>query len=185
MRRLAFALLVSAMAGPAHAQGADEHFDAGTIRAADLPKNAPRFESYSVEEIYTGASAVPDVRSHPRSRKFRTRILEGATRGPNFAGHYTIVRWGCGSGCAAHAIVDARSGAVYHPTAFESVDDLNVASELENPEGTLVKYRLNSKLLIVIGGINEDPRLRGISYFVWDKNRLSRIRFVHRPPTGP
>jgi hypothetical protein len=34
---------------------------------------------------------------------------------------------------------------------------------------------------IAIVGINEDPALRGISYFVWEHNKLKRIRFVQRP----
>ena len=52
---------------------------------------------------------------------------------------------------------------------------------LEPPEGQLIKYRRDSRLLIVIGGINNDPALRGISYFVWDGKRLDRIAFVHKP----
>lgn len=181
MRRYLLALLLCAIAAECPAQSDSEYFDANTIRAADVPKNAPSFKDYPSGPIYTGPPAAPDVRSHPASRLFRTMIREGAKSGPNFAGRYAIVRWGCGSGCRAHAIVDAKSGAVFHPKNFGAVDDLNVDPELEKPEGILVKFRLDSKLLIVIGGINEDPKLRGISYFVWDNDQLKRIRFVPRP----
>ena len=47
--------------------------------------------------------------------------------------------------------------------------------------GDLINFRLDSKLLIVIGGIDEDAALRGISYFLWENERLCRIRFVHKP----
>lgn len=51
------------------------------------------------------------------------------------------------------------------------------------PEGSLVKFRLNSRLLIVIGGINETGENRGVSYFRWDAGVLKRIRFVAKPYT--
>jgi hypothetical protein len=89
---------------------------------------------------------------------------------------------GCGTGCVAHAIVDARTGAVFHPPQFSSTDNDNLDyDEVSKPDGETVKFRLDSKLLVVIGGVNEDPALRGVSYFLWDKNRLRRMRFVHRP----
>src|SRR5437763_667802 len=37
----------------------------------------------------------------------------GASKGPNFAGHYTAVTWGWGTECQTLAIVDARTGRVY------------------------------------------------------------------------
>ena len=33
------------------------------------------------------------------------------SKGPNFAGHYFVVNWGCGSGCLMLVIVDAMTGA--------------------------------------------------------------------------
>jgi hypothetical protein len=156
----------------------DEH----TIRATDAPKDAPTFARYLVRERYSGPLAAPDVKRHPRSRLFRTMIREGAKRGPNFAGHYTLTFWGCGSGCVSVAIVDARSGKVFHPRNLREIDNYNVAyEELVALHGDLINFRLDSKLLIVIGGINEDTALRGISYFLWENERLRRIRFVHKP----
>jgi hypothetical protein len=178
---LRFLLLVFLCLGNVVCEAQRNDYDEGTIRLTDNPKNAPRFQDYLAQPIYTGPPATPEVRTHPTSRMFRTMIRDGAKIGPNFAGHYTIVGWGCGSGCSDHAIVDAKSGVVFHPKHFGAVDNLNIDPELEKPEGRLIKYRLDSKLLIIIGGINEDPQLRGISYFVWDNNRLKRIRFVHRP----
>jgi hypothetical protein len=180
MPRFALLLFLCLVNAVCQAQRED-HVDANTIRLTDIPKNAPRFQDYPAEPIYTGPPAIPDVRTHPTSRMFRMRIHEGAKSGPNFAGHYTIVGWGCGSDCAAYAIVDTRTGQVFHPKNFSTVHHVNIDPELEKPEGTLVKYRLDSKLLIAIGSINEDSKMRGISYFLWEDNRLKRIRFVSRP----
>jgi hypothetical protein len=71
----------------------------------------PRFEDYPVTAIFKGVPAPPKLR--PVDRLFRTRIREGVAKGPNFAGHYTIADWGCGTGCVSIAIVDASDGRIY------------------------------------------------------------------------
>ena len=72
----------------------------------------PRFEDYPTTEIFKGPPAPPKLR-RPADRLFRTRIREGAARGPNFAGHFTVADWGCGMGCVSIAVVDAKDGTVY------------------------------------------------------------------------
>jgi hypothetical protein len=182
MIRFLFAASLLVLPLCCHAGEDDDYMNAATIRASDIPADAPVFARYPAGPAYTGKPAAADVRTHARSRMFRTVIREGAKSPPNFAGHYTVVDWGCGTGCVAHAIVDARTGAVFHPPQFTSTDNDNLDyDEVIKPDGETVKFRLDSKLLIVIGGINEDPALRGVSYFLWDKNRLKRLRFVHRP----
>ncbi len=174
-------LCLCLLTGLCHAQANEAYFDASTIRAADLPKNPPTFSDYSVP-VFVGELAEPDVKSHPRSRLFRSKIREGAKRGPNFAGHYTIVGWGCGSSCGSLAIVDAATGQVFHPKNLDAIDNINVDYDaLAGVEESLIKYRPDSRLLVIIGGINEDPKLRGISYFVWEHDKLRRVRFVHKP----
>jgi len=106
-------------------------------------------------------------------------IREGAKNGPNFAGHYTIVFWGCGAGCISMAIADANTGKVLHPKDLQVIDTTNV--DFNGFDDELVKFKLDSKLLAVVGGINEDSAQRGISYFVWKNAVLHRIRFVHKP----
>lgn len=163
----------------------DDGYPPDHLRARDLPSHAPAFTDYAVP-VYQGKLTAPDVRTHPRSRLFRTMIRQGAKAGPNFAGHYTLVFWGCGTNCLGLAIVDAISGQVFHPENLQAVDNLNVAFEdfdflPPTDSFAMVKYRPDSRLLLVIGGINEDERLRGISYFVWDGKALQRSLFVPRP----
>ncbi|MFZ2266825.1 MAG: hypothetical protein WAV95_04525 [Azonexus sp.] len=177
---LSLLLLLSVL--PALAEEAD-HADAHTIRAADFPAHPPRFEQYPVREIHAGPLARPDVRSLARSRIFRTMIRQGARSGVNFAGHYSIVSWGCGTGCRGLAVVDAVSGKVHHPANLLAIDNNNVNYEdFLNAAGDwdLLRFRPDSRLIVVIGGINEEPARRGISYFVWENDRLKRIRFVHK-----
>ena len=181
MSRVITMLCLYMLSGFCNAKSNSEYFDASTIRASDLPINPPKFTDYSVP-IFAGKRTAPDVKSHPRSRLFRSKICEGAKSGPNFAGHYTIVGWGCGSSCGAYAIIDTETGRVFHPRSMEAIDNVNVdIAALEGSEESLMKYRPESRLLVVIGGINEDSKLRGISYFVWSQNKLKRILFVHKP----
>jgi hypothetical protein len=75
----------------------------------------PRFEDYPVTEVFKGTPA-PPILATPVQREFRTRIRSGVSTcegvwygswrdpnkkpGPNFSGHYFVIRWGCGSQCA-------------------------------------------------------------------------------------
>lgn len=166
-----------------------DYGDKNTIRTSDLPKNPPKFEQFPASQTLDGKPTVPDTDSHPRSRLFRTRIRYGAEEGPNFAGHYTIVGWGCGSGCTALAIVDAKTGKVFHPQNLRQVTGDNVevgkrdVDERATSDLGRMIFDINSKLIVVAGEINTDPKLRGISYFVWDRETLRRVRFVPRPFT--
>ena len=164
--------------------GPPDYFNEHTIRPADVPANAPRFSQYAVKERFRGKPAAPDVRSHPRSRLFRTMIREGARNGPNFAGHYTLVFWGCGTGCRQMGIVDARTGRVFHPRNLLSVEDGNLdweGFEAAEKGFDIIRYSIDSKLIRTVGYIDEDDQRRGISWFVWDKEQLRRIRFIHQP----
>ncbi len=165
------------MASPASAASdADPH----TIVRADMPADAPRFKDYAVP-IYTGKPARPAVRADKRSWLFRTELREAAAEGPNFAGHYRLASWGCGAACFQWAIIDLQSGKVFHPANLASTDHVNVDEALYEGGIQAVHIRPDSRLLVVIGGINEDPKLRGISWFVWDGKQLKRIRFVAKP----
>jgi len=52
--------------------------------------------------------------SHPIAKRYRTVISgEYAKQEVNFANHYVVTTWGCGSGCVSGAMVDSRNGTVY------------------------------------------------------------------------
>jgi hypothetical protein len=98
-------------------------------------------------------------------------IREGAREGPNFAGHYTIVQWGCGAGCVQFAVVDAKTGAVFMPPFYVGPRAF-VEGQTGEPEEPL-QFRADSKLLIVSGSRNEKGE--GVYYYRWDKGRLMLV----------
>lgn len=133
-----------------------------------LLQSMPRFEAHPVTDTFTGTPAAVDLSSAEGARRFRTVLVDGAAQGPNFAGHYTFVQWGCGSPCQSFAIVDARTGRVTFGNG-----SLSVGAE----------YRLDSRLLIA------DPPERWLqaygaaatdaiggnaatTYYRWDGTRL-------------
>ncbi len=58
----------------------------------DLSK-APKPADYPARDTYIGKPA-PVISDSKRARLYRTVLREGAEKGPNFAGHYTVVAWG-------------------------------------------------------------------------------------------
>ncbi len=140
----------------------------------------PRFEDYPVKEVFRGKPALPILET-PEERKFEAVIGDGVSKGwgvfdgatgkefrrpgPNFAGHYVLVNFGCGQtdgNCLGAAIVDAQTGRVYRPpipqvgvqwsqyfaVLAESLAPHPAASfhnfRLKSP----LAYRLKSRLLI-------------------------------------
>ena len=51
-------------------------------------------------------------RDHEDGHMFRTVLRNGMKWGPNFAGHYAVVVWGCGTSCSSFAVVNLRTGQV-------------------------------------------------------------------------
>jgi hypothetical protein len=114
----------------------------------------PRFEDFPVTEMFDGKPAPPRLVLQG-DRLFRTMIRDGALKGPNFAGHYTIAEWGCGSACVSMALVDAKDGRIYRsPFGLLGAGDTLQFEEKDSPkedEFHFLAFRLNSRLLVVKG----------------------------------
>jgi len=142
---------------------------------ADLLSNRV-FNEYAAEVAPSDEKTVPPIVKTGRAHLYRTVIREGAKRGPNFAGHYTVIEIGCGAATVCLAISDARSGKVYFPSNLNDATALLV--DTGNVDVATLNYRKNSRLLVVIGLPNENPKRAGASYYVWKSNKLQLIRFI-------
>ena len=78
---------------------------ANPVHSQDVPQSYP-FARYPAQGLYKGGPVPPKLTS-PTQHQFRTVLRKGAQKGPNFAGHYTVVEWGCGSNCVVFAVVDS------------------------------------------------------------------------------
>ena len=145
----------------------------------------PAFADYPVADDFQGRPAPVDFASHALASRFRTRLREAAARGPNFAGHYTIASWGCGSGCGQYAIVDAHDGRVFFPPQVHYVEVMRVAvpEHLLSVDDVLRRhFRRDSALFIVVGRpLSGEPlngKEEGIFYYRWTGTALRLVRFL-------
>lgn len=95
-----------------------------------------QFASYPAAKIYKGKTARVDLRSAQGARYYRTNLRKAAAGGVNFAGHYAIGVWGCGSPCLIAGMVDLKTGKVtWVPSPEMMVFD--------------IAFKPNSKLVII------------------------------------
>jgi hypothetical protein len=142
----------------------------GTSAVGAQDPGHPRYEDYPASVSFRGQPASVDLASAEGAARFRTRLRAGARQGPNFAGAYTIVTWGCGTSCQSGTIIDARTGRVWWL-----------------PESLTrgVDFRLESRLLV------QDPLVPAaaphesspIKYWEWTGDRLVLVASipVHEP----
>lgn len=150
----------------AQAQRGEARRGANRRRAA----RTPEFTDYPVREIFKGRPARVRLDSR-QARLFRTRLREGAAAGPNFAGHYTVVQWGCGTGCAGMGIVDARTGKVYFPP-LEYSDIIDMEDEATRSRF----FRLDSRLLVLTQMLYDGNDSYTAHYYLFDNGRFRLLR---------
>ncbi len=139
-------------------------------------KRLPRFQDYAVRENYKGKVASVKLTSSS-ARMFRTMLRQNAKEGVNFAGHYILATWGCGSDCHSFAIIDAKTGTVYFSPLISFV-----GGQLFQEEDRL-QFRKNSRLLVVAGA--KDDEEIGKFYYEWKNNRLRLLRKTELPLEKP
>ncbi|MBJ6136990.1 hypothetical protein [Marinobacter litoralis] len=104
-----------------------------------------------------------DFDSHRDAISFRSRFNAQMGRPANFAGHYRLVYWGCGTGCQQFSIVDIRTGQVSMNEAWST--SLGLC------------FRADSALLITNPGAGESMRME-TRYYQWDGKQLNPLARV-------
>lgn len=103
--------------------------------SATAQERQPTFQSYEVS-VWSGVLKTPTSTQLRADNlyQFRARIREAMGQPINFAGRYTVVVWGCGSGCQYGAVINRVTGA---------------AQRLPMPAMTGYEFRADSQLLVV------------------------------------
>lgn len=138
-------------------------------RSVDFARYSARVEAHLAKNI--------DFPNSPEASTFRTRLRDALKDGVNFAGHFVLAGWGCGTGCTNGAVIDARNGRVYFP------DELAGVGGYDEPDGKTFTFQKNSRLLIIRGTPGPDredapSRKQGTYYYEWLSNRFRLIKFV-------
>ncbi len=136
---------------------------------------------------YPAAVERPKIKSvnfkmNPGAGDYRTRISDAMKRGVNFAGHYVLTGWGCGTGCINAAVIDTRTGSVHWPYELSGISTWYGNDEYYNEP---VAFKKNSRLLIITGrpGDNDEkrpPTPAGSYYYQWKNNRFWLIKFFEK-----
>lgn len=122
--------------------------------SANAQSKEINFSDFPARVLEINRVAAPRLQRGTDFWNFRTAIREGVQEGPNFAGHYIVVRWGCGTECQMGAIVDALSGKIYE--APQSEWD--------------VEFQPNSRLFIVNPDLGEEPpEWISKQWYEWDE----------------
>ncbi len=158
---------------------------------AGFAQRTPTFAQYSakVEKI---RHVTVDLTSHRHARMFRTNLRNAAKEGVNFAGHYILTGWGCGTNCSEWAIIDARNGRVFFPREFEGVGygfcDLpekglpgDMPKMSDDAAGPLYS-KPNSRMVILTGftggGLDNRRAKCGNYFFEWTGATLRQLKLV-------
>lgn len=122
------------------------------------------FDKYPAT-IYKGPKAKVNLKSGETARSYRTTIKEQYnTSKIDFAGKYSTVFWGAGTGLMLGAIVDNKTGIVYDlPLTEENSARAFWGNEIAEEDNTL--YNKNSNLFII---------------FTWscEENKVAKTNFV-------
>ncbi len=142
----------------------------------------PKFEDYPAGPVFGGAPAAPKFRTSGQ-RMFRTAIREAEEKGPNFAGGYTIAEWGCGTGCVSFVVVNTKSGLVYDAPFGKLPRSTVYLGPPPDLASMGILYRLNSKLLVVVGCPNWKDCAR--YFYEWTGSGFKLLQRSSIPSTPP
>jgi hypothetical protein len=144
-------------------------------------KNPPKFDDFPASEWH--GTAAPIKLTTRSERMFRTNLTNASKEPPNFAGHYRITGWGCGSACGAGALVDLQTGDVF-PLPLASQNGRGWEKWIDCPrllfKGPGDEFRLGSRLMIArCGAYAPEPLdIPDTHYFVWENGRFRQLLFI-------
>jgi hypothetical protein len=132
----------------------------------------PQFKNYPAGKIYKGKNAPVKLLTGDE-RMFRTRLTEAAKQRPNFAGHYVLTSWGCGTECLSGAAIDVRTGKV-------SFFDFSICCWGTGVDDNFeaISFRPDSKLIIFTGARNEKENDDGAHFYKFENGRFIFIKTI-------
>jgi len=141
---------------------------------AQTSATVPQFRDYPVTQVFRGPNANVALDTAEKTN-YRTRLREASRQKANFAGHYVLTTWGCGTTCTYGAVVDLATGqVVFLPATTCCWGELD-------PRYQPVAFRLQSRLLVLSGMLDEKGN-RGDHFFEFKNGGFTHILTIPEVP---
>jgi hypothetical protein len=138
-----------------------------SISAADH-SHPISFDTYKVGVATKKSSVLPKTTSADAT-PYISQLNSAARQPINFAGHYILATWGCGSGCVMGGAIDTVTGRVVMLPFTVSNWPLQVVEPLA--------FQKDSALLVIQGSRNEQGS--GIHYYQFDGSQFKLLKTVN------
>jgi hypothetical protein len=135
-------------------------------------ERAPRFADYPVTKLSHIRVAKPKIpKTWDEDPRLRFQDSVGENNRANFAGHYFVAIWGCGSTCVWGGIVEAKSGRIIELPSVSGWFDVHDKFEA-------IDFRHNSRLLVLSGARSEKKGDMGRHYYVLENGKLRWLKTI-------
>lgn len=127
-------------------------------------------KQYAVAINNITEKAALDFTSLGFAKHYKTQIRQGYSEGKiNFAGHYIVIKWGCGMGCLEGVIADVRNGKMY---------EIPRDAEWEIT-GNEITFKANSTYMItaITGFFEEKGVFTKQKHWAWNEN-IRKFDFI-------
>jgi hypothetical protein len=151
---------------------------------AQKESSVPRFEDFPAGEMFRGKPArVHWPTDYPRYDFFKLSIKDLIAGGVNFAGHYAVREWSCGTNCRWLVILDMKTGKFLRSSPYGSLSLYD--EQMPKHEHDWLQLRPDSRLLIASGCFDVEgskkPVECGTKFFKLEKGRFVLIRYDSYP----
>lgn len=155
-------------------------FSNGAFAQSQGLKNPPKFSDYpaALQGDSPHGLATEPILDSKKAKRYRSVIRSELREPANFAGHYRIAIWGCGTDCRDFAILDKKTGRVY------TMPGVNGISGVMGNDDERVEFRADSRLLVISACLSGDcipdktriePKV-GKFHYLWNGRKLQLIR---------
>lgn len=95
---------------------------------------------YVSSDKFLGDLSPVDLKSNLSANRFRTWILNNYKEKANFAGHYKLIEWGCGTDCFSYVIINVKDGKVSY---IEEIHEGYLLSQFDIDHNFLIYNPIN------------------------------------------
>ena len=144
--------------------------------ALNKKPSSSSFDDYPTQSVYNGTIKLPSFDGRDKwARMYRTAIREGMKKGPNFSGHYSFIKIGCGTGCSFGYIADVKTGKVFSfPYGGEQHYQMFV---LHSADTNLMRVNYRDQSFSPINRFDEPPEIRCRSeHLLWQNENFRVIK---------